>query len=99
VTVIRDKLVSEKKSRVENFEKHFGKEMLMELILLTIGIVIGAALSFIFQNRKAVGVLRIDKSDSDGPYIFLELKKGVNDIAAEKTVLLEVKREDFIPRD
>ena len=39
----------------------------------------------------------IDKSDSDGPYLFLELKKSVNEIVTQKTVLLEVKREDFIP--
>lgn len=70
----------------------------MELILLTVGIVIGVVLSFISRKRKAVGILRIDKSDSDGPYIFLELKKGIGDIVTKKTVLLEVKQEDFIPQ-
>lgn len=70
----------------------------MEFILLAVGIVIGAVLSFIFRKRKAVGSLRIDKSDSDGPYLFLELKKGIGDITTKKTVLLEVKREDFIPQ-
>lgn len=68
----------------------------MELILLVVGAIIGVTLSCIFRKRKAVGVLRIDRSDSDGPYIFLELKKGVSDIAIHKTILLEVKEEDFI---
>lgn len=68
----------------------------MELILLAVGIVIGIALSFIFRKRKAVGSLRIDKSDSDGPYLFLELKKGIGDITTKKTVLLEVKQENFL---
>lgn len=36
-------------------------------------------------------------TDPDGPYLFLELKKSVNEIIAQRTVLLEVKREDFIP--
>lgn len=68
----------------------------MELILLAVGIIIGVALSFIFRKRKAVGILRIDKSDSDGPYLFLEIKQGIGDIAARKTVLLEVKQENFL---
>lgn len=68
----------------------------MELILLLIGVVIGVVLSFIFRRRKAVGVLRIDKSDSDGPYLFLEIKGSVSDIASKKTVLLEVKQENFL---
>lgn len=69
----------------------------MEVIYVTIGIVIGFAVSFIIYRKHPVGFLRIDKSDSDGPYLFLELKKSVNEIIAQKTVLLEVKREDFIP--
>ncbi len=68
----------------------------MELILLTAGIAIGIALSFIFRKRKAAGILRIDKSDSDGPYLFLEIKQSIEDIATRKTVLLEVKQENFL---
>ncbi len=68
----------------------------MELILLAAGITIGIAMSFIFRKRKAVGILRIDKSDSDGPYLFLEIKQGIGDIATRKTVLLEVKQENFL---
>lgn len=69
----------------------------MEVIYVTIGIVIGFAVSFIIYRKHPVGFLRIDKSDSDGPYLFLELKKSVNEIIAQRTILLEVKREDFIP--
>lgn len=51
----------------------------------------------IYHSPKASSwFLRIDKSDPDGPYLFLELKKSVNEIIAQRTVLLEVKREDFI---
>ncbi len=69
----------------------------MEIVYVIIGIVIGFAVSFIICRKRPVGFLRIDKSDSDGPYLFLELKKSVNEIIAQKIVLLEVKREDFIP--
>lgn len=69
----------------------------MEVIYVIIGIVIGFAVSFIIYRKHPVGFLRIDKSDSDGPYLFLELKKSVNEIIAQRTILLEVKREDFIP--
>lgn len=70
----------------------------MEVIYVVIGILIGFAVSFIIRRKRPVGFLRIDKSDPDGPYLFLELKKSINEIATQKTVLLEVKREDFIPR-
>ena len=69
----------------------------MEVIYVIIGIVIGFAVSFIIYRKHPVGFLRIDKSDPDGPYLFLELKKSINEIVTQKTVLLEVKREDFIP--
>lgn len=69
----------------------------MEVIYVVVGILIGYVVSFIIRRKHPVGFLRIDKSDPDGPYLFLELKKNVNEIIAQRTVLLEVKREDFIP--
>lgn len=69
----------------------------MEVIYVVIGIVIGFIVSSIIRRKHPVGFLRIDKSDSDGPYLFLELKKSINEIVTQKTVLLEVKRKDFIP--
>lgn len=69
----------------------------MEVIYAIIGVLIGFATSSIIRRKRPVGFLRIDKSDPDGPYLFLELKKSINEIVTQKTVLLEVKREDFIP--
>jgi hypothetical protein len=69
----------------------------MEVIYVFIGVLIGFAVSSIIRRKHPVGFLRIDKSDSDGPYLFLELKKSVNEIVTQKTILLEVKLEDFIP--
>lgn len=69
----------------------------MEVVYVVVGIMIGFVVSSIIRRKHPVGFLRIDKSDSDGPYLFLELKKSINEIIAQKTILLEVKREDFIP--
>lgn len=69
----------------------------MEVIYVVVGIMIGFVVSSIICRKHSVGFLRIDKSDPDGPYLFLELKKSVNEIIAQRTILLEVKREDFIP--
>lgn len=69
----------------------------MEVIYVIIGILIGFVGASIIRQKQPVGFLRIDKSDPDGPYLFLELKKNINEIITQKTVLLEVKREDFIP--
>lgn len=69
----------------------------MEVIYVVIGILIGFIGASVIHRKHPVGFLRIDKSDPDGPYLFLELKKSINEIVTQKTVLLEVKREDFIP--
>ena len=69
----------------------------MEVIYVVIGILIGFISASVIRRKHPVGFLRIDKSDPDGPYLFLELKKSINEIVTQKTVLLEVKREDFIP--
>lgn len=69
----------------------------MEVIYVVVGILIGFIGASVIRRKRPVGFLRIDKSDSDGPYLFLELKKSINEIVTQKAVLLEVKREDFIP--
>lgn len=69
----------------------------MEVVYVVVGIILGFVVSSIIRRKHPVGFLRIDKSDPDGPYLFLELKKSINEIVTQKTVLLKVKREDFIP--
>lgn len=55
----------------------------MEVVYVVVGIMIGFVVSSIIRRKHPVGFLRIDKSDPDGPYLFLELKKSVNEIIAE----------------
>ena len=70
----------------------------MEIILVLAGVVLGLIISEIIRKTRSVGTLRIDNSDpTDAPYMFLEIRKGVGDISRKKSVVLKVKREDFIP--
>ena len=66
---------------------------------IAIGILIGITLTLLILRIKAVGNLRIDTSDSDGPYLFLELSKDVGPISAHKYVILKVKNENFISQN
>ena len=67
------------------------------IIAFLVGVLIGTILYAISIKTASVGTLRIDQSDpEDSPYLFLELKKNVNNIASNKYVIMEVKRENYI---
>lgn len=66
-------------------------------IIFAIGLIIGCLISAIVRRVKSVGALRIDTSDPDGPYMFLELDKGIDTISSKKYVLLRVKLRNYIP--
>ena len=72
----------------------------MELVIVfVIGTVIGCVFSSIVRRSKSVGKLRIDTSDPDGPFMFLELSKGVGDISTKKQVLLQVDLKSYISHE
>jgi len=67
-------------------------------IIFAAGIVVGCILMNVVRRTKSIGVLRVDTSDPDGPYIFLELDKGdAEALAREKYVLMRVKLRGYIP--
>lgn len=66
-------------------------------IIFAIGLIIGCLISAIVRRVKSVGALRIDTSDPDGPYMFLEPDNGIDTISSKKYVLLRVKLRDYIP--
>lgn len=57
---------------------------------------IGACIGFL---RLSVGALRVDRSDPDGPFMFLELKKSVEHVTSKKYVMLKVEDRDYIPHE
>lgn len=62
-------------------------------IASTLGIVIGAVLSNVYRHKKsASGTLKVNTTDPDGPYLFLELsKENLANITSKKQVILDVK--------
>lgn len=72
----------------------------MEAILFIAGIFFGIVISIIWVRAYRVGTLRIDQSDpQDGPFMFLELDKGMGNIASKKNVILKVSLENYISHE
>lgn len=70
----------------------------MYLLLFIGGVIAGSVSTWFLSRPKTVGALRVDRSDPDGPYLFLELSKGISEIASKSYVTLQVKIKDYISR-
>ena len=70
-----------------------------ELFALLVGAILGCVSAIIFLRREYVGDLRVDNSDPDGTYLFLELSRPVDFVSRKKYVLLKVNPKSYIPRD
>ena len=69
----------------------------MELVIIfAIDIVIASIITKIITKPLDFGTLRIDTSDPDGPFMFLELSKDVDTVASKKYVILKVNLENYI---
>lgn len=69
----------------------------MELALIFLaGVSLGISIVSIIFKAYFVGTLRVDKSDPDESYMFLELDKGMGSISSKKHVILRVKLENYI---
>lgn len=66
-------------------------------IIFALGVLIGAIFTGIVFRLLLVGTLRVDHSDPDGPFLFLELSKRVESVVSKKHVVLRVEAKDFIP--
>ena len=73
-----------------------------KLLFLIIGIIIGVIFTRLVRKKtQSSGYLRWDNSDPDSPYMFIEVKSEavLNAIPQMKTITLDVKVQDFIPRN
>ena len=66
------------------------------VIILAIGIAVGSIITRIIIRPLDIGTLRIDTSDPDGPFMFLELSKDVDTVASKKYVILKVNLKNYI---
>ena len=64
------------------------------IVFLICGYILGYSLGK--NKRKSIGTLRVDSSDPDGPYLFLELETDPDFIKKEKYVLLKVDTKSYI---
>lgn len=70
------------------------------VLALIIGFVVGFIFSlFVWYLRvPIVGVLRVDQSDPDGPYLFAELKEGASEVSKRKYATFVVNPKSYISR-
>ena len=71
---------------------------MLYVFIFIIGIVCGAFISRILSKNHSIGTLRIDNSDSDGPYLFLELSTNISSFSKKKQVTLNVLDESYLPQ-
>lgn len=71
---------------------------MLYVFMFIMGVVFGVLLERILIKKSHIGTLRIDNSDGDGPYLFLELSKSISSFNKRKSVLMTVKEENYIPQ-
>ena len=70
-------------------------------ILILVSYIIGRSQGVSeFLNANTIGSLRVDRSDEDGPLVFMEVDPSFKYFTEMDmdVVILKVKHEDFIPR-
>ena len=66
------------------------------VIAFCMGAFLGFILTKLIFKSSLVGSLRIDTSDpDDGPYLFLELSKEIDDIRDRKQINLKVSNQSY----
>lgn len=72
------------------------------LLVFFTGVLFGlvlALLAYLMFKEKPVGTLRVDRSDPDGPYLFLELHEDVSTVLRSEYITLKVDARSYISRD
>lgn len=70
----------------------------MELLFFILGMAVGVAAIYIWLTAKSDGSLRIGSSDPDGPYMFLEVRRSIEDIRKKPFVILRVNLKSYLTR-
>lgn len=65
------------------------------VLVYLLGIVVGMIIAWIVRP-KPIGDLRVDNSDPDGAYLFLELEHDLPDLKKKKEVCFRVKVQNYI---
>lgn len=71
--------------------------LLISLIFL-VGMIVMQLIESNNHKNDIVGVLRIETSDPDGPYMFLELHTSISELMKREDVRLHVDTTNYISR-
>lgn len=69
------------------------------LLMLLLGLCIGYSIARHLSKPIIFGKLKVDTSDPDGPYLFLELTDSVNVIQQQEYVTLKVDVSSYISQN
>lgn len=69
------------------------------LVIFFLGALLGFWIAHIMKTMP-IGTLRVDRSDPDGTYLFLELHPGgIEEIQRSKRVVLEVNMKSYLSQE
>lgn len=72
----------------------------MSMLYIIAALVLGFAIGRLSNIKQVIGVIRVDNSDpEDGPYLFLELKKGMAKFEHGDIVSFKINTESYISHD
>lgn len=71
---------------------------MLYLVIGFIGFILGLFFMAYGMAVKTVGTIRVDSSNEDGPYLFLELNKPLSEVSAQKYVVVNVDTRSYIPQ-
>ncbi len=71
---------------------------MLYLVAGIIGFILGLFFMAYGIAIKIVGTIRVDSSNEDGPYLFLELDKPLSDVLTQKYVVVNVDTSSYIPQ-
>lgn len=69
---------------------------MLYLVAGIIGFILGLFCMAYGIAIKIVGTIRVDSSNEDGPYLFLELDKPLSDVLTQKYVVVNVDTSSYI---
>lgn len=69
------------------------------IVIFIIGFLVGCGIAVAILRSKCIGILLVNTSDPDGPFIFLEASKNIDFIASQKSVMLKVNLKSYVSHE
>lgn len=69
------------------------------ILTFVLGIAIGLFTSVAITKRFSSGTLKMNRTDPDGPYLFLELSEDIDEILRMEYITLKVDPNDYVSHE